>query len=107
MSDAASSNKSLWVTVFAVIGGFAIFLLIILVSRTPVKPLDAVSGEVAPEEQWKLTAEGRKARLAEMRGREQSAAAGYSWVDKDAGVVQLPIDQAMRLTIDEINAKKK
>ena len=91
----------------AIIGVFGIFALIILISRTPVKPLDAVSGEVAPEEQWKLTAEGRKARLTEVRGREQSSAAGYAWIDKDAGVVQLPIEQAMKLTIDEINAKKK
>lgn len=45
-----------------------------------------------------LTPADRKLRLAELRQKE-AAAAGYAWVDQKAGVVRLPIDQAMELTV--------
>lgn len=106
MSDASSSPKGQTALVIAIIGVFAIFLVILLIVRNPPTSLD-LAENVPDEEQWKLTAEGRKARLAEVRGREQSAATSYSWVNKDQGVVLLPIEQAMKLTIDEINARKK
>jgi len=106
MSDAPTASKGMTATVIAVIGVFAIFLLILRMARTPVTSVDAAPN-VPEEEQWKLTPEGRKARLTEVRAREQSAGTAYGWVDKDAGVVLLPIDRAMELTIEEINARKK
>jgi hypothetical protein len=106
MSESSNSGKGQTALVLAIIGVFAIFLIILQVVRNPVTPLDQADN-VPEEEQWKLTPEGRKARLAEVRGREVSAATGYSWVNKEEGVVLLPVEQAMKLTIDEINARKK
>ena len=106
MSESSPSGKGQTALVLAIIGVFAIFLLILQVVRNPVTPLDQADN-VPEEEQWKLTPEGRKARLAEVRGREESAAKGYSWLNKEEGVVLLPVEQAMKLTIDEINARKK
>jgi hypothetical protein len=98
MSDA--SNKALWPTFLAVIGVFAIFLLILRVAQTPVQPLDAPAN-VPPEEQWKMSDQGRQTRLAEFRGREAAALQGYGWVDQQNGVVRLPLERAIELTIAE------
>ena len=38
--------------------------------------------------------------LQELRDEEQKVLDSYGWVDKDAGVVRLPIGEAMRLTVE-------
>jgi hypothetical protein len=38
--------------------------------------------------------------LRDLRAREDAALNGYRWVDKATGVVRIPIDQAMRLTLE-------
>jgi hypothetical protein len=37
--------------------------------------------------------------LADLRAKEDQLLTSYSWVDKNAGVVRIPIDQAMKLTL--------
>ncbi|HEX7375523.1 MAG TPA: hypothetical protein VF278_00345 [Pirellulales bacterium] len=39
--------------------------------------------------------------LARMRDRENRALHGYRWIDKKSGVVQLPIDRAMDLLLEQ------
>ena len=38
--------------------------------------------------------------LADLRVREDEALAGYSWVDRNAGIVRIPIDEAIRKTLE-------
>ncbi len=38
--------------------------------------------------------------LADLRRAEERVLDSYGWVDKDAGVVRIPIDDAMRLTVE-------
>ncbi len=38
--------------------------------------------------------------LANMRRAEDQVLSSYGWVDRNAGVVRIPIDQAMRLTVE-------
>jgi len=38
--------------------------------------------------------------LASLRGREDRILTSYGWVDKSAGVVRIPIDEAMKLTVE-------
>jgi hypothetical protein len=38
--------------------------------------------------------------LRDLRTAEREQLTGYQWVDKNAGVVRIPIDEAMRLTIE-------
>ncbi|MCU1383087.1 MAG: hypothetical protein JWL71_1784 [Acidobacteria bacterium] len=38
--------------------------------------------------------------LADLRAREDGQLTSYGWVDKNAGVVRIPIDTAMRLTLE-------
>ncbi len=61
--------------------------------------------KIDPADQWKYTETGRAARLAELRGKEQTVANSYGWVDQSAGVVRLPIDRAMELVVAEQGAK--
>ncbi|MDQ5978855.1 MAG: hypothetical protein QG602_1829 [Verrucomicrobiota bacterium] len=52
-----------------------------------------------------LTPVERKTLLAEQRTKEQAAATTYGWVDQSKGVVRLPIDRAIELTVRDL-AKK-
>jgi len=38
--------------------------------------------------------------LADLRARDEQALTTYSWVDKNAGVVRIPIDDAIRKTLE-------
>lgn len=102
MSDAHSSCSSegkcsFTATLLAVIGGFAIFVVILLVAYLPNKAAPAGDGVKTPEQ--------RKAALAELHGKEHTTATTYAWVDKDKGVVRIPVERAIELTIQE-HAKK-
>jgi hypothetical protein len=69
-------------------------------------------GQVAPAE-YPLSA-GQQARLppeprlqtnprqdlADLRAREDAVLGTYGWVDKTTGVVRIPIDEAMKLTVE-------
>ncbi len=48
-----------------------------------------------------LTPADRQALLAEHRVKEAAEAASYGWVDQKAGLVRLPIDRAIELTVKE------
>lgn len=96
-ASAPASNSSFAVTLLAAVGGFAIFLLILLVAYMPNKAAPAGDGVKTPEQ--------RKAALAELRGKEKTTATTYGWVDKDAGVVRIPISQAKELIIQEHASK--
>lgn len=62
------------------------------------------ANEVQPVE-GVLTAAERKALLNEQRTKDQAAATSYGWVDQSKGVVRLPIDRAIELTVRDL-AKK-
>jgi hypothetical protein len=47
----------------------------------------------------------RKVLLGELRAKDEIAATSYAWVDQPKGVVRLPIERAMELTVRE-HAKK-
>lgn len=102
MSDSTSvpakSTGSL-TTVLAVIGGFAIFAIIVLIAYLPKKPAPLADGVRTPEQ--------RKAALAELRAKEKSASTTYAWVDQASGAVRIPVDEAVKLTIKDLEAAKK
>jgi len=102
MSDSSQtpSASGSWVTIAAAIGGFAIFALILLIAYLPKQaaPIPAGDGVRTPEQ--------RKAALTEMHAKEKAAATTYGWVDQTAGVVRIPIDEAVAITIKEIQSKK-
>jgi hypothetical protein len=97
-SASPESTSSFVATLLAAIGGFAIFLLILLVAYHPNKVSAPGDGVKTPAE--------RKAALAELRGKEHTAATSYGWIDKDKGTVRIPLEQAIALTIQERKTKK-
>lgn len=108
-SAATESRASFWVTFLAALGCFAIFLVVLYIAYIPQRRMapEVDLSKIPPEEQWKYTPEGRQAHLDEMRAREKAAATSYAWIDKSKGIVQLPIDRAMELTLRELNAGRK
>ena len=93
-----SASKNFWVTLLAAVGGFAIFLLIVFIAYLPQKPDRLPEGSKTPAE--------RAALLSDLRAKEKSATTTYGWVDQPKGVVRLPLDRAVELTIQELNARK-
>jgi hypothetical protein len=101
-NDQPTYTPAAWPMVVAVTGVFAIFFVIMHLAQTPVTPLtEAVN--VPEDQQWKLTNEGRKERLKELKATAAANASSYGWINRDAGVVRLPVDRAIELTLAEIN----
>jgi hypothetical protein len=65
---------------------------------TPEYPLAATQENRLPPEPRLKT--NPRQDLADLRAREDEALAGYSWVDKNAGVVRIPIDEAIKKTLE-------
>ncbi len=103
---AAESKTGLWITFVAALACFVVFLVVLDLAYLPARRAAATIdlSKIPPEEQWKYTPAGRLAHLDEMRAREQAAQTAYAWIDRSKGVVQLPIDRAMQLTLQELNA---
>lgn len=91
------------IVVLAVLG---VFIFIYVISRQTPNVVGSAEGAPA-EDQWKFSSEGRAGRLAELRAKEAAAATSYGWVDEKAGIVRLPIDRAVELTIRDLNAVKR
>lgn len=79
-------------TTVLVMACFAVFGWLAYRVYVPVaRPAAKVEGVKTPAE--------RRALLDELKLKEQAAAASYGWVDQKAGVVRLPLDRAMSLTV--------
>ena len=61
-------------------------------------PLAAAQGHREPPEP-RLQTDPRQD-LADLRAKEQELLDSYGWVDKNAGIVRIPIDAAMKLTLE-------
>jgi len=85
-------------TTLVVLVCFAVFGWLAMKIYSPhAYTVDKVEGVKTPVE--------RKALLTEHRTKEQADATTYGWIDRPAGVVRIPIDQAIQLTVRE-HAKK-
>ena len=85
-------------TALIVIVCFAAFVWLAKKIYTPhAATVEAVEGVRTPAE--------RRTLLAEHRQKELADSTSYGWVDQKAGVVRLPIDKAIELTVRD-HAKK-
>src|ERR1041384_3433973 len=91
------------VSLFTIVFLFAIFAAFLLVIRYFYHP-ETAAAFVAPVEnlpkemEWRSSRESRQHALQEVRDEEAKKATAYAWIDKNAGVVQLPIERAIELT---------
>ena len=85
-------------TTIIVLACFALFgWLARKVYAPQARTVDKVEGVLTPAD--------RRARLAEHRAKEHDESTTYGWVDQKAGIVRLPVNRAIELTVKE-NAKK-
>ena len=101
MSDAsahATSPRAPLVSIFAIFALFALFLVVVYYVYVPRQ-----TGAFTDDGIHTLAL--RKKNLAELHAKQAQQAASYAWVDQKAGIVQLPLDRAMELTVQKY-AKK-
>jgi len=96
-------------TAAVVIVGLALFGWLVLRLYHPAGPVNPLAlsnpGDFSEDQRWKMTSAGRAARLKALRDHEKSEAGSYGWIDQKAGVVRLPIDRAIDLTVEEYGKK--
>ena len=101
MSDSSYSfpHRTPVFTAVIVLLAFASFAYLALKIYVPhAATVDKIEGVRTPDD--------RKSLLVEHQTKEIAAATSYGWVDQNAGVVRLPLDRAIELTVRDY-AKKK
>ena len=71
-----------------------------------VAPQNATAENLPKDLEWKATPASRLATYAALRDQQIKQANSYAWVDQKAGIVQLPIDRAMELVVQQYGSKK-
>ena len=98
MSNSSSARPASLVSVLAIMGCLALFLLLVYVAYLPKQTGPFIGDGVrTPEERMK--------NLADLRANEAQHAQTYAWIDQQAGQVQLPIQRAMELTVHRFGPK--
>lgn len=90
-----SNTKYTWsgvwiIALIAAIGGLSVFLYFI---NAP----EPVNAEIIND---------RKAKLADVHSKQNELINNYAWVDQTKGVVRIPIERAMQLTVEELRNSK-
>ncbi len=100
MSDPTSSAKPASVlSVVGILACFALFLLLVYIAYLPRQSGPYVGDGIR-------TPAERLAKLEELRTNEQKHGHSYAWIDQSAGLVQLPIDRAMELTVQRYQTRR-
>ena len=97
------------VTIAAILGCFALFFFLVYLgyaSHRQALPQNVAAENLPADLSWEATPEGRREYLDELRAKQQKQATTYAWVDQKAGIVQLPIERAMELTVQAYQTKK-
>ena len=92
--SAEPPKKSIWpifVGTFVIFIFFALLVQWLLASNDP-----AAFDEVA------LRAEERHEILSMVEEENQALTTGYAWVDQDKGIVRIPLERAMDLTVEDL-----
>ena len=92
--------------VFILLSLFGFLVQRVYVRGRPPAPQNQTPDNLSKDLAWKATPATRKAHLADLRSAQAHQAANYGWVDKKAGVVQLPIDRAMELVVRDQGGAK-
>jgi len=92
MSKSSPARPASLISVLAIMGCLSLFLLLAYLAYLP-KQTGAYTGDGI------RTPEERKQNLADLRSAETKQAQSYAWIDQQAGLIQLPIDRAMELTV--------
>jgi hypothetical protein len=102
MSDLSANDTPRPVSLFTVFGVFVLFAAFLVVLHYVYVPnrTGAFSGDGIH------TSQQREETLNDLRKKQTELSTKYGWVDQKAGVVRLPIDRAVELTVQQYGAKK-
>ena len=92
--------------IFALLSLYGIVTLRFYARHIAPAPQNLVPDHLPKELAWRATPESRREFLAGLRNDQAQQALSYGWVDKKAGVVQLPIARAMELIVEENGGRK-
>lgn len=93
------SRRAPLVTILALFVLFALFAVVVYYVYLPRQTGVLTGNQVTPDSQ-------RIETLAKLRSHEAEMATRYSWIDQQAGQVQLPLERAKELTLQQY-AKKQ
>lgn len=79
--------------------GFALFLAVIYYVYLPRQTGPFTDDGIHTSDQ-------RKKNLVDLRKSQLTTATTYGWVDQKTGVVRIPLNQAMKLTVEKYSAGK-
>lgn len=107
-SPANSPRPVALITTIFVFAVTAIGLVVVtqLYKASPVSPQNSAAENLTKELAWKATPATRQQALAELRAKHAKQASSYAWIDQKTGLVQLPIERAMQLTVAQYGSKK-
>jgi hypothetical protein len=94
------------IAVFVLLSLYGVIVRRVYLPNRPAAPQNDTPDNLSKDMAWKATPETRRAYLAELRKKQAEQAASYAWVDQKNGVVQLPIERAMELIIQEHGGAK-
>jgi hypothetical protein len=99
------------VSLFTIVFLFVVFAAFVFAVRNFYDPHVPAAQSLAVENvakdfEWRATSDARRAALKQLREEQAKKATSYAWINKDAGVVQLPVERAMELIAQE-NASKQ
>ena len=93
------------VALFVLLSLFGVVTVRIYTHHRPAAPQNEAPENLTKDLLWKATPESRKAALLDLRKKQAEQAASYAWVDQKKGIVQLPVERAMELIVEEHGAK--
>lgn len=107
-STVPTSRPVSLVTILFILALSASFLFLVMhyYQPSPAAAQNQVPENLAKDLEWKATPTSRKAKLADLRAAEQKQATTYGWVDQPNGPIRLPLDQAMKLTVEKYGGNK-
>jgi hypothetical protein len=97
MSDRSTPRASL-ISILAIFFLFAMFYFVVRYFYKPEQGGAFVDDGIHTSVQ-------RKENLKKLHDKEAAQASHYAWVDQKTGVVQLPLDRAVELTLQKYSAK--
>lgn len=95
-----------WLTVFTALTAVGVMVMFVALVNNRIEPgeprypLAEVTNGAPPEPAGARLQVDAEADIERFRGSEALRLETYGWVDEEAGVVRLPIEEAMRLTVE-------
>jgi hypothetical protein len=92
--------------IFVLLSAFGLIAERLYFPTVGVAPQNDVPDHLSKDMEWKATPASRKAYMLDLKKNQAEQGAKYAWVDQKKGVVQLPIERAMQLVIQENGGSK-